>query len=1006
MLAKSCAHGETRRGSSARGILAAGILVLALVTVPMLACAACISVSSVSPNFSYSQAFDTLANTGTENSTVPNGWAFVETGINANTTYAADTGANNAGNTYSYGSSGSPERALGALQSGSLVSMFGACFTNDTGSTVTSIDVGYTGEEWRLGALGRTDELDFQYSTDATTLSDGTWAGVVALKFTTPDTSTTGAKDGNAAGERTVLSSTIDNLSIPAGATFWIRWTDFNASGIDDGLAIDDFMLTVHGSSGSGNPSGNGAATPNSLMAGGNTLLTVAVTPGTNPASSGLTVTANLTVIGGSAAQVFYDDGSHGDVTAGDKMFSFTATVGNAVTAGAKSLPVAIGDSQMRTGTASIALTVTSPPVTIMQIQGSATSSPLAGQTVTTTSNIVTAKRSNGFFMQDPFGDANVGTSDGIFVFTGSAPTVAIGDSVTVVGQVQEFNGITELSSGPIVSVLSTGNPLPAAYVLDGNPPGNDPTTGICPVVPANADTDGHQASNFSCLDGMRVAMNNATVTGPTLALGASAIATGSPAFLYAKLTGGALPYRGIGAIYPGLGAGIPVWNGEPEVIEVYLQGLSGFDGSAAIYNAGSLISVTGIVGTFKAPGATAPTYAILASQIGTIFATPALYLPVADPEPGTLTVATQNLLRFFNASADGADTSTYNDTCAGTGSGDACPTPAQYAIRLSKAAKTICSVLKAPVVAELEEVENRAVLADIALAVLSECNTTYVPYLIPGNDASGINVGLLVRDDVSVNSVTQVYKSTNTVNCSGGGICLLNDRPPLLLDATFNGYRFAVLAIHNRSFGGLGDPASAYVGPKRAEQAAQVAQIARAWQSGATLSGAGDARVDAFGNVTNGSFDIVGLPAVPLIVAGDFNAYEFTDGYVDVTGMIAGTAVASQNVYWFDGNFANTDTPGYLAPSPTLVDTGIKSSSRYSYSFDGIRQEIDHILLTRTAWKSFVAISNAHGNADISAADPAVLSGTTPVRASDHDGQVVTLLTDRVFAGDFESQP
>ena len=998
MLAKSCARGQARRGSLAKGILAAGILVSALVMVPMLARAACIPVS-----LSYAQAFDTLANTGTENIAVPDGWAFVETGTNANTTYAADTGANSQGNTYSYGLSGSPERALGTLQSGSLVSMIGACFTNNTGSTVASIDVGYTGEEWRLGALGRSDELDFQYSTDATNLSDGTWTGVLALKFTTPDTTTTGAKDGNTAAESTLLSSTIGTLSIPAGATFWIRWTDSNATGADDGLAIDNFILTVHGPS---SLSGVGAATPNSLLAGGNTLLTVAVTPATGPASSGLAVTANLTGIGGNAAQVFYDDGSHGDVATSDNIFSFNATVGNAVTPGAKSLPVAIGDSQMRTGTASIALTVTSPPVTIMQIQGSATSSPLAGQTVTTTSNIVTAKRSNGFYMQDPFGDANVATSDGIFVFTGSAPTVAIGDSVTVVGQVQEFNGITELSNVPIVSVASTGNPLPAAYVLDGNPPTHDPTTGICPVIPANADTDGYQASNFSCLDGMRVAMNNATVTGPTRATGSDAIATGSPAFLHAKLSGGEFPYRGIGAIYPGLGAGIPVWNGEPEVIEVDLKGLSGFDGSAAIYNAGSLISVTGIVGTFKPSGETAPFYLINASQVGTIFATPSLYVSVADPEPGTLTIATQNLFRFFNASADGADTSAYNDTCAGTGSSDACPTPAQYAIRLSKVAKLICSVLKAPVVAELEEAENRAVLADIALAVFNECATTYVPYLIPGNDASGINLGLLVRDGVSVNSVTQIYKNTSTVNCSGGGTCLLNDRPPLLLDATFNGYHFAVLAIHNRSMSGLGDPSSAYVGPKRAEQAAQIAQIAQAWQSGATLSGAGNARVDAFGSITNGSFDIVGLPAVPLIVTGDFNAYEFTDGYVDVTGMIAGTAVASQSVYWFDGNVANTDTPGYVAPSPTLVDTGIKSSSRYSYYFDGIKQQIDHILLTRSAWKSFIAISNAHGNADVSGADPAVLNGATPARASDHDGQVVMLLTDRLFAGNFELQP
>lgn len=995
--------GAVRHGRSTARVRFARAVALAIslltFAAPGRAQAACISVTSL--QFSYTQDFDSLANSGAANTSVPLGWAFYETGSNANATYSADTGSSLLGDTYSYGSLGSSERAFGTLQSGSLASMVGACFSNDAGSAIASIDVGYTGEEWRLGALARADELDFAYSTDATSLSNGAWTAVAALKFTTPDTSTTGARNGNAAAESAVMSYTIENLSIPAGAAFWVRWSDLNVGGSDDGLAIDNFTLAVHGASQLG---GVGAATPGTVATGGNTLLTVAVTPASGPASTGVTVAADLTDIGGAATQAFYDDGSHGDTVASDSVFSFAATVGNAVAPGAKSLPAAIADSQLRNANASIALTVTPPPVTIMQIQGSATSSPLAGQAVTTTSSIVTAKKSNGFYMQDPLGDANVATSDGLFVFTGTAPAVAIGDSVKVSGTVQEFNGTTQLGLTPIVTIVSTGNPLPPAYVLDGNPPTPDPTTGICPVVPANADSDGHQASNFSCLDGMRVTMTNATVTGPTLTDG-NAISPGIPLFLHAMVTGSELPYRGIGALYPGVGAGIPVWNGEPEVIEVYLRGLSGFDGGSAIYNAGSLISVTGIVGTFKPPGA-APFYLINASQIGTIFAVPALYLPVADPQPGTLTIATQNLFRFFNASADGADTSAYNDTCAGNGSGDACPTPAQYAIRLGKAAKLICTLLKAPAVAELEEAENRAVLADIAMAAFDECGTTYVPYLIPGNDAAGINLGLLVRGDVAVNSVTQIYKHTNTVNCSGGGTCLLNDRPPLLLDATFAGYRFAVLAIHDRSLGGLGDPGSAYVGPRRAEQAAQIAQIAQAWQSGATLSGAGNARVDAVGSVTNGSFDIVGQSAVPLIVAGDFNAYEFTDGYVDVTGMIAGTAVAAQNVYWFDGNAANLDTPGYAAPTPALVDAGIKSASRYTYSFEGVRQEIDHILLTRSAWKSFSAISYARGNADMSGGDPAVLSGSTPVRASDHDGIVVALLIDRIFAGNFELQP
>jgi hypothetical protein len=103
----------------------------------------------------YSQNFDTLALSGTS-STVPTGWQFIETGTNANTTYTAGTGSSNAGDTYSFGAADSADRAFGGLLSGSLVPTIGASFTNNTGSVITSLEISYTGEQWRLGAT-RTD---------------------------------------------------------------------------------------------------------------------------------------------------------------------------------------------------------------------------------------------------------------------------------------------------------------------------------------------------------------------------------------------------------------------------------------------------------------------------------------------------------------------------------------------------------------------------------------------------------------------------------------------------------------------------------------------------------------------------------------------------------------------------------------------------------------------------------------------------------------------------------
>ena len=199
---------------------------------------------------SYTQNFDTLANTGTTNSTLPAGWALAESGGGArdNDQYAADTGDSNIGDTYSYGSAAVVERGLGTLQSGTLVPLFGAVFRNDTGAAIKSLNIAYTGEQWHLGTPARTDQLNFQYSLDATSLTTGTWTDVSALNFTAPvTTGITGALDGNAAPNRTLINGSISGLDIANGATFWIRWQDINAAGADDGLAVDDFSLTPAG---------------------------------------------------------------------------------------------------------------------------------------------------------------------------------------------------------------------------------------------------------------------------------------------------------------------------------------------------------------------------------------------------------------------------------------------------------------------------------------------------------------------------------------------------------------------------------------------------------------------------------------------------------------------------------------------------------------------------------------------------------------------------------------
>jgi hypothetical protein len=199
----------------------------------------------------YTQDFNTLAISGTTNSTLPAGWALSESGTSSrvNQQYAGNTGSDIAGDVYSYGVADSAERALGSLRSGTLAPMFGSSFVNSIGSTITDLDIAYTGEMWRQGATPRTaifDRLDFQYSLDATSLTTGTWSDVNALDFSTPlSTQAIGAKNGNFNANRAGRSGTITGLSIADGATFWIRWIDFSLAGNQDGLAVDDFSLTA-----------------------------------------------------------------------------------------------------------------------------------------------------------------------------------------------------------------------------------------------------------------------------------------------------------------------------------------------------------------------------------------------------------------------------------------------------------------------------------------------------------------------------------------------------------------------------------------------------------------------------------------------------------------------------------------------------------------------------------------------------------------------------------------
>ena len=107
--------------------------------------------------------------------------------------------------------------------------------------------------------------------------------------------------------------------------------------------------------------SGIGSANPVAVQPGDSSTLQVVVQPGSDPTSTGITVTADLSSIGGSAAQAFSGIGN---------TFTFLATVNGATTPGLKTLPVSINDAQGRSASSSILLTVQQPHVVISQVYG------------------------------------------------------------------------------------------------------------------------------------------------------------------------------------------------------------------------------------------------------------------------------------------------------------------------------------------------------------------------------------------------------------------------------------------------------------------------------------------------------------------------------------------------------------------------------------------------------------------------------------------------------------
>jgi uncharacterized protein len=613
-------------------------------------------------------------------------------------------------------------------------------------------------------------------------------------------------------------------------------------------------------------------------------------------------------------------------------------TVDGDTPAGSYAVSVTASNDDATPQSASCTLTVNVvTPTPIHDIQGAAHLSPKNGQPVSGVSGIVTARTTNGFWFQDPSHDASDATSEGLFVFTSSAPTVAVGDAVIVGGRVSEFRpggsgGTTNLTTteitGPSVSVVSSGNPLPAPTVI-GNGGRVPPTEVIEDDATGDVETSGSfdPASDgidfYESLEGMRVQLNDAVATGPTSSFGETPVVGDDGA------NAGVRTNRGGVVVRPG--------DFNPERVFLDDQLVPTPSVNVGDRFPGAVVGVMDYsFGNFKLEMTATPTAA-----------SGGLQREVTDPAAtNQLAVATFNVENL-----DPGDPQSKFDQLAGL----------------------IVNNLRSPDVVAVEEIQDDngptdngvvtagATFAKLIAAVQAAGGPGYDFRAInPVNDQDGgepggnIRVGFLFRTDrglafvdrpggTSTAATSVVGTGADTrLSFSPGRIDPTNpafttSRKPLAGEFTFNGRHLFLIANHFNSKGG-DQPLFGHFQPPGQVTVAQRTQQAQVVH-------------DFVASIETAD------PDAGVVVLGDLNDFEFSQAL--------GTLKA-----------------GVLHD---LIET-LPPAERYTYDFEGNSQTLDHILLSDALLERPFSYDAVHVNSEF--AD----------QASDHDPQVVRITLGPLF--------
>ncbi len=698
-------------------------------------------------------------------------------------------------------------------------------------------------------------------------------------------------------------------------------------------------------------PSGTGTADPQSVLPGQTTVLSVDVTPGTNPPSTGLAVTADLSAIGGSATQAFAQVG-------GTTTFTFTATVAAATAPGSYTLPVTITDDQSRTATTSIALVVQGASATICEIQGASHTSPMVDESVFAVQGIVTAVGDDGFWMTDPDCDESDATSDGIFVFGGEA---APGDLVAVDGMVDEFGFEDELTTTEIgdatVTVLDTGLDLPTTVIgVDRVPPtsiiDDDGMTSFDP------ETDG--IDFWESLESMRLEVRDAIAVGPTNGFGETAVVS-------QLTTWGERTERG-GIIVRELGADGDYRPGD--------------------FNPERLITDDELVDT--APVNTGDEFA--SDPVGVLdysFGNFKLFL-TADPgrvDNGlTREVTTEDTLHELSVA-------TFNVENLSARSGDA---------KVNELARQIVVNLKSPDIIAIEEMQDNngstndgTVAADLSWqrlidAIVAAGGPRYdYRQIDPVNNADGgqpggnIRVGFLFDKQYGLQFVdraggdavtdTDVVRSGNDaaltvspgriLDSQFGDLTFFDTRKSLVGEFLFRGEPVFVIANHFSSKGddqplfGSNQPPVRFTEFRSANEET----VEDGWRH---------AQAQAVNDFVD---EILAVDAdAQIVVLGDINDFDFSE----TVEILSGARMALSGGPDADGSGPTAET-GAEPVLTTLFDT-LDPGERYSYVFDGNSQVLDQILVSQSLLALDPIYDVVHVNAEFFE------------QASDHDPSVM----------------